>query len=220
MSALDKLYNLNEFLSFDSKPLTIAEVSTKWIKDINIFLLDAYNLKKTIQAMIDSNNPELCKSPNTDTIKKFKLLIDLSHMYANPNLFDVLKQFQKERKMELEKEEELEKFQRKIREARENYASNHYNPSYDDSHRNIGLDWSTHGFGIGNIEEEDDICSEMSEDEFMIDEVTSLLDQSYSSIEKDSVLMQLYHVERFNHCNIIEKDDEEENEEVETKPLS
>jgi hypothetical protein len=197
-STIDKLCQLCNFLHLDSKPIINAEYTEKCITDINAFLIDAYNLKKLIQKMSNENDPDMLKDPHSDPVEKFKLLVDLVELWNNPKILTLIDQLKQDRLSELEKDADIEKFCRKINDTCNKSQPNKVDlVSTVNSNIHLSKDY------------DDDIGSDVSNDEFMADEVTKLIDTGYYEIENNSVLQQMYKIERYNHCNMVNNDKEE-----------
>jgi hypothetical protein len=210
VSTIDELCKRFDRLMYTNpKPIPLVELNGRYITRVNAFLLDAHDLKKRVQYMIDTKDPELL-SPQNEIIKQFKLLIDIADLWANPKLLQFVEVLKNERQTELKLEKDMEKQEQERRDRfLQNYASYQYQPQNNfnahDNMTNIHLPQQNINQYLNNPPD-DDIASDISEDDFMAENVTKLIDDGYNNINKDSILRQTYNIEIRNHCVLTNKD--------------
>ncbi|VBB18425.1 hypothetical protein YASMINEVIRUS_888 [Yasminevirus sp. GU-2018] len=188
-----------EFLSFDDKEIPEAKMRTELFPIVNNFILEMHNLKKTLQ---DKNVDPVSKP---DLVKKFKLLIDVISIYRDPSLLTLIKQYREEKEKERLREEEMEKMRLEMFKRRQNESTSLSDFPF------LGSFWGTTQNDVAS--EEEDILSELSEDEFMKDNVNEMLDEGYESITKNSMLYREYGILRKPHCELHDVEPDEQGDE-------
>ena len=213
-ATIDRLCNQCSGLMYTNpnpKPIQIAELNGRYITRANTFLLDAFDLKKRVQYMIDVKDPELL-NPNSETIERFKLLIDIAEIWQNPKLLCLVEELKSERELEVRLERDIELKKEENRNRFLEDLISYQNPSYGDGlnlhHDMINIhvpQQNTQKVLDNNLD--NDICSDVSEDEFMAEDVAKLIDKGYNDINAHSILQNIYNVERYNHCNLIDNEE-------------
>ena len=200
VESIDALSNQCSLLHMESKPIPFNVLNEKYITKANAFLLDAYNNKKLVQYMIDARDPNLLT--NCDTIKQFKLLIDIAEIWNNPKIIDLIAQLKAERQLELKLEKDIELKKEEDRVRLQQQINEYHNQAYNDRrdlHRTVNI----HTPDVSTVSD-DDISSQISEDDFMASDVSELFDKGYNEINKHSILQTMYNAERYNYCTVID----------------
>lgn len=179
--------NLN-FLTLDDVDISDSKILTEYIPLINKHLLEINDIKKRFRDNVNNvnnvNNADpIVFADKSSLIKKIKLIVDLISIYNNPNIFMLIKQYTDEKTHELEskrRDDELEK-------NRQNFFKNHNNISRRDAFYSSS---------------EEEVLSDVSEDEFEKDKVKKMLDEGYEDIKNHSMLMNNYDIKKHCYCSI------------------
>jgi len=205
---IDSILDVN-FLSFDNAELSEAKITNEYMPVINKYLLEIYNIKKEIQTHLNTPN----QSSNPDLMRKLKLIVDIVSIYNEPKILSMIKDYKDEKEKEKLREEEMEKIRQELLKKRDNERYNFsynsaYNTNFSDSL--VGSFWNTDKFS-----EEEDILSDISEEDLDSDKVAHMLNEEYANIATNSILKKTYNTERHNYCEIETTPDDEQNNNTE-----
>lgn len=195
--------NVN-FLSLDPSDLPTAKVTNELIPMVNTYLLEFYFVKKQIDD--HSLDPETRKM----IMAKFKLIVDIIEIYKEPNILKTIKEYQEEKEREKIRGIEMEKKRQEMLQRDRDRAkedSGVFGSMFGDF-------WNNRGTGFVDDSSDDDIKSDVSEDEFHQDKFTEMLDKAHDDLYKKSTLQQSISVERRYQCGLEDgetQNDEEQN---------
>lgn len=186
--------NVN-FLCLDPQDVAPARITSELIPMVNAYLLEFYNIKKQMQD--ETLDPEIKKQ----ITQKFKLIVDLIEIYKNPSLLKLIKDMQEEKERERLRVVEMErKRQEMLQIQREREQARNSSGLFDDfwNLRSI-IDDST----------DDDINSNVSEDDFHQDKYMDMLKKAHDSIYTNSTLQHNFTIHRRYHCGFEDSDTSE-----------
>ena len=201
MAQSDNSCNM-QFLSLDNEELSPEKIVNEYLPLLNIHLLEINDIRKKIR----DNSSQNTNSADPEKIilnQKFKLIIDLISIYKDPKILSLIKEYQDEKEKERIREEEMEKTRKEIMQLRQQNTNN-----TNDDFFGFGNFW---GNSNDKYSEDDEILSEVSEDEFDQDKVTNMLNTEYANINLNSMLATTYNITKRNYCE-FETVDEDNNE--------
>lgn len=174
------------FLSLDDTDIPDSKILTEYIPLINNYLLEIFDIRNKFRNNLSStNNTEPINITDKSVlVKKIKIIVDLISIYNNPDIFILIKQYKDEKEQQRRREEELEKY-------RQNIFKNQ-----NDIFRRRTFSSSS----------EEDVQSNVSEDEFEKDKVKKMLDEGYDDIKNQSMLMKYYNIKKHYYCSIQDMD--------------
>ena len=187
MDVADKSIDIN-FLSFDDNELSEAKITNEYIPLINNYLLEVYNIKKKIQEKsLDqiSNLPE-----KVILMQNFKMVVDLISIYREPKILLLIKEYKEEKEKEKRREVEMEQLRREMLLKRQQENNTFENNLF-------GNFWNLQ---TNNYSDDEEILSDVSEDELDRDKVENMLNTEYANINTNSMLKNTYNIEKRNYC--------------------
>lgn len=185
-----------QFLSFTEGDIPQEKIIAELLPDVNKFILDMYNVKKQITEKIENPNER------QDIIAKFKLIVDLSEIYKNPNTLRMIKEYQDEKERERKRAAEIElRRQEMLRSPRRDNGD-----FFDGGLFNF---WNNRNNNRNNDDvSDDDINSDVSENEYHQDQMDKMLSRAYTGIKRNSTLRKIVGVERSYVCEIEKPTDQ------------
>jgi hypothetical protein len=208
-----KNMNVN-FLSLDPSDIPHTKIINEIIPSVSVYLLD---IRKQI---ID---PTLDPAVRSTILMKFKIIVDLVEIYKDPGLLKLIKDYQ----LEKERETQRQLFAMELEKKRKEQKNNQNNNSSNDTifGNLLGNSENETTIDIGSFNRtadtsDDDINSELSEEDLQQTEVSEMLDSAYDGISKNSTLRKNINVTRRYMCYLQEEDSPNQNNQSSTSNTS
>jgi hypothetical protein len=190
MEFTDKSIDIN-FISLDTTELSEAKIINEYIPLINNYLLEVYNIKKKIQEKQSEQNSN--PTEKLTLMRNFKMIVDLISIYREPKILSLINEYKEEKEKEKLRVVEMEQLRKEmlLKRQQENTFDNNL----------FGNFWNQQN---NNFSDDEDILSDVSEEDLDKDKVSNMLNDEYTKINTNSMLRKTYNIEKRNYCDFDE----------------